>query len=119
MSWSIRGLLRPLSLKWHFLQKLIEYLGTGKPVVCTDLTVLDGNLRRHLVIVLKDLPEELIRCFDEVSFWDDAQREQWHVETMKFVQDEFSPATQGKKILDFIASLTRTDQHKRKSSVLQ
>ncbi len=89
-----------------FPSKLVEYLGTGKPVITTDLSTLDKDFRDHLIVMQTDTPEELIRCLDEVASWTDEQLESWRDKTMAFVRNELSPSTQGKKIRRFVDSLS-------------
>jgi glycosyltransferase involved in cell wall biosynthesis len=88
-----------------FPSKIVEYLSTGKPVVSTNLPIFDSEFRKHLVIAQSDSPEELIRCLDQVMLWNESQREAWRVETIRFVNEELSPHTQGKRIREFADSL--------------
>lgn len=88
-----------------FPSKLVEYLCAGKPVVSTDLPIFDSSFRQHLIIAQSDSPEELIRCLDLIMSWDDHQREAWRLQTLRFVNDELSPAIQGVRIRGFIDSL--------------
>jgi glycosyltransferase involved in cell wall biosynthesis len=88
-----------------FPSKIVEYLSTGKPVVSTNLPIFDSEFRKHLVIAQSDSPEELIRCLDQVMVWNESQREAWRVETIRFVNEELSPQTQGNRIREFANSL--------------
>jgi glycosyltransferase involved in cell wall biosynthesis len=88
-----------------FPSKIVEYLGTGKPVISSNLPIFDAQFRRHLVIAQSDSPEELIRCLDQVMSWNETQREAWRVETTHFVDEELSPRTQGRRIREFADSL--------------
>jgi glycosyltransferase involved in cell wall biosynthesis len=88
-----------------FPSKIVEYLGTGKPVVSTNLPVYDDSFRQHLIIAQSDSPEELIRCFDNIKSWDVHQREYWRKKTIHFVNDELSPKIQGARIRNFVESL--------------
>jgi glycosyltransferase involved in cell wall biosynthesis len=89
-----------------FPSKVVEYLGTGKPVISTNLQIFDEKLKQHLIIARTDKPEELIRCFNEVASRDDQQREAWRLETIEFLANELSPVIQGRRIREFVASLT-------------
>jgi glycosyltransferase involved in cell wall biosynthesis len=88
-----------------FPSKIVEYLGTGKPVVSTNLPIFDDGIRQHLIIAQSDSPEELIRCLDDVASWNDHQRESWRKQTLMFVNEELSPVIQGARIRGFIDSL--------------
>lgn len=88
-----------------FPSKLAEYLGTGKPVITTDLPVLDESFRNHLIVARSDTPEELVRCLEQVASWNDEQYEAWRIKTLAFVENELSPRAQGKKIRHFVDSL--------------
>ncbi|HLO17038.1 MAG TPA: glycosyltransferase family 4 protein [Anaerolineales bacterium] len=88
-----------------FPSKIVEYLGTGKPVVSTNLPIFDEEFRKHLILAQSDSPEELIKCLDNVMSWDDDQRESWRKETLRFVNEELSSATQGARIRAFVDSL--------------
>jgi glycosyltransferase involved in cell wall biosynthesis len=88
-----------------FPSKIVEYLSTGKPVISTDLPVFDGNFRQHLIIARSDTAEELIRCFKEVSAWNQNQCESWRAGTIRFVEEELSAAVQGARIRGFVDSL--------------
>lgn len=99
---------RPTSIpiaSLSFPSKLVEYLSTGKPVITTDLPVLDENFRRHLIVARSDTPEELVHCLEQVATWEDERYESWRVKTLAFVENELSPRVQGKKIEHFIDSL--------------
>lgn len=88
-----------------FPSKIVEYLGTGKPVVSTDLPIFDDGFRQHLIIARSDSPEDLISCLDRISSWDDHQRESWRSQTLRFVNEELSPSIQGVRIRGFVDSL--------------
>jgi glycosyltransferase involved in cell wall biosynthesis len=88
-----------------FPSKIVEYLGTGTPVISTDLPVFDPAFRKHLIIARSDSAEELIKCLDQVMSWNDSKREAWRVETIRFVNTELSPRVQGVKICEFATSL--------------
>ena len=88
-----------------FPSKIVEYLSTGKPVISTDLPIFNRGFRQHLIIAQSDSPEELIRCLDDVMSWDDDQRESWRLPTLRFVNEELSPAIQGVRIRGFVDSL--------------
>jgi glycosyltransferase involved in cell wall biosynthesis len=88
-----------------FPSKIVEYLGTGKPVVSTNLPIFDDDFRRYLIITQSDSPEELIRCLDNIMSWDDHQQESWRQQTLRFVNEELSPLKQGAKIRSFVDSL--------------
>lgn len=88
-----------------FPSKIVEYLGTGKPVITTNLPIFDAEFRQNLIIAQSDSPEELIKCLDLVMSWDDHQRERWRLRTLHFINQELSPGVQGARIRSFVDSL--------------
>jgi glycosyltransferase involved in cell wall biosynthesis len=85
-----------------FPSKIVDYLATGKPVISTNLPVLDDIFRKHLILTRSDTPEELIRCLEEVSSWDENQCERWRKQSLEFVNIKLSPDWQGRKIKNYI-----------------
>lgn len=88
-----------------FPSKIVEYLGTGKPVISTNLPVLDENFKKHLILTRADTPEELVRCMNEVYSWNYYELESWRNESLRFVNEELSPIAQGNKIRNFITEI--------------
>ncbi|MDO9085178.1 MAG: glycosyltransferase family 4 protein [Anaerolineaceae bacterium] len=88
--------------EFSFPSKIVEYLSTGKPVISTNLPVFDDGFRDHLIISKSDSPRELIQCLEEVSSWDDHQRELWRKKSLEFVNTNLSPVTQGLQIRNFV-----------------
>ncbi len=90
---------------YSFPSKLVEYMGTGKPVVSTNLPTLDDKFKEHLILMKEDTADELINCLDYVSRWKKDQYNLWRIKTINFIKEELSPKTQGRKIIEFIESL--------------
>lgn len=100
---------KPVSTPLAFMafpSKLVEYLGTGKPVITTNLPTLDKDFREHLIVMQADSPKELIRCLEQVASWREEQYETWGMKTRAFVENNLSPLVQGKKIRHFVDSLS-------------
>jgi glycosyltransferase involved in cell wall biosynthesis len=88
-----------------FPSKLVEYLGTGKPVVSTLLPSMNDELKKHLVIASSDTPAELLRCLETVASWEIDELRLWHERTKQFIRENLAPPVQGRKIREFIESL--------------
>lgn len=91
-----------------FPSKIVEYLGTGKPVVSTCLPVFDDDFKKHLILTQADTPDELIRCLNEVWNWSDQRLEEYKDENLSFVNEQLSPPVQGRRIRDFVTAINTT-----------
>lgn len=85
-----------------FPSKLIEYVGTGKPVISSNLPTLTNEFRQHLIILKSEDPiSNLIEHLKQIQLWGRAQKENWWVSSENFIKDNFVPIKQGNLIKQF------------------
>jgi glycosyltransferase involved in cell wall biosynthesis len=95
-----------LTASFSFPSKIVEFLGTGLPVISTNLPTFTDDFRKHLIISRSDSLEDFGDCLRYVSSWDDEERDEWKEKTLQFVKSELSPENQGLRIKKFIFSLS-------------
>jgi glycosyltransferase involved in cell wall biosynthesis len=85
-----------------FPSKLIEFVGTGKPVISSNLPALTNEFRKHLIILESDDPKSsFIENLNQIQLWGRAQKENWRLSSKNFINDNFVPGKQGNLIKQF------------------
>lgn len=87
---------------YSFPSKLIEYLGTGTPVVSTRLPSIPGDYESQVVWAIPDSPEGIRDALARVLTWDEAKRRAFGAGAAQFIHSTRSPQAQGKRIMRFL-----------------
>lgn len=90
--------------KYSFPSKVIEYLGSGTPMIGYILPGMPKEYYDKFYVVPKE-ENGLEKCMKEVMNLSSEERKEKGREALEFVVHEKNAVTQGNKIVDFIVSL--------------
>jgi glycosyltransferase involved in cell wall biosynthesis len=85
-----------------FPSKLIDYLGTGRPVLTTRIPSIPEELKSHLYFIYDESSEGIRSAIREVIKIPICERAAFGLAARKFVISNFSESAIGEKIKDFI-----------------